>query len=332
MSIAASFGLCLDSVTYLETHYSSERFLTARRPFPVKRSKVRITTISGPRTVSVKCSSDMDYINGSGDGESKSVNLKDALAGMVDDRVEQLLNKDKNRFLLDGLEKATLRVELARRELAEVEKQEAEAKLTRDYINQLQSRTSEIAECQKEILEAKAMVEEAELSLSKRGPENGDSFTGTGSELIDRDKERLESIKAATISAVVGTLAGLPLSLIQVSSNYELILPLGITFVSCALFGVTFRYAIRRDLDNFQLKSGTSAAFGFVKGLAMLGAGPPLQLEFDSFLSHAFDGGVFIYQSLLVFLFASIGLDLCMKLRILSPFPINNAASITKEL
>lgn len=126
----------------------------------------------------------------------------------------------------------------------------------------------QIAECQKEILEAKEMIEEAERSLSiSGGSENGDLFTSTEGELLDRDKERLESIKAATISAVVGTLAGLPLSLTQVSSNSELLLPVGINFVSCALFGVTFRYAIRRDLDNFQLKSGTSAAFGFVKGI-----------------------------------------------------------------
>lgn len=64
----------------------------------------------------------------------------------------------------------------------------------------------------------------------------------------------------------------------------------------------------------------------------MLGAGQPLQLEIGSFLSHAFDGAVYISQSLLVFFFASVGLDLCMKLRILSPFPINKEASITEEL
>ena len=63
-----------------------------------------------------------------------------------------------------------------------------------------------------------------------------------------------------------------------------------INFVSCGLFGVTFRYAVRRDLDNIQLKTGTSAAFGFVKGLATLGRGPPLEFDTGSLLSHAFDG------------------------------------------
>lgn len=120
-----------------------------------------------------------------------------------------------------------------------------------------------IAECQKEISEARAMVEEAELSLKGAG---GFASTEMESGMSEKDKERLQSVKAASISAVVGTLAELPISLSRVTSNSELILPLAVAFVSCALFGVTFRYAIRRDLDNFQLKAGTSAAFGFVKG------------------------------------------------------------------
>lgn len=57
--------------------------------------------------------------------------------------MEELLNRQENRVLLDGLEKASQRVEMARRELAEIERQELEAKQLRDYINQLESRASE---------------------------------------------------------------------------------------------------------------------------------------------------------------------------------------------
>jgi hypothetical protein len=46
--------------------------------------------------------------------------------------------------LLGGLEKASKSVELAKRELAEIEKQELEAKLMREYVNQLESRASEV--------------------------------------------------------------------------------------------------------------------------------------------------------------------------------------------
>lgn len=108
------------------------------------------------------------------------------------------------------------------------------------------------------------MVEEAERSLSQS--EEG-FYAEKGNEEIDKDEERLESIKAASLSALVGTIAGLPISFTQVSTTSQLILPLAITFASCALFGVTFRYAIRRDLDDVHLKTGACAAFGVVKGI-----------------------------------------------------------------
>jgi len=121
------------------------------------------------------------------------------------------------------------------------------------------------------------MVEEAEHSLSLNN--DGDALE---SKEISRDQERLESIKAGFVSALVGTLAGFPISLTQVTSNAQLILPSTITFISCALFGLTFRYAVRRDLDNFQLKTGTAAAFGIVKGITFSFFQRIIR-EFDSF-------------------------------------------------
>ncbi|CAK9169324.1 unnamed protein product [Ilex paraguariensis] len=274
-----------------------------------------------PRTITVKCSGDNNRSD-----QNEMGSLKDLLSGMVDERVQELLNREENKNLFDGLEKATLRVEMAKRELAEIEKQDIEAKQLRDYIKQLESRASEIAESQSEISKAKVMLEEAERSLGIEGVRNTDSLTETEREAINKNEERWESVKAASISALVGTLAGLPISLTTVTSNPQLILSVAITFVSCALFGVTFRYAIRRDLDNFQLKSGTSAAFGFVKGLSSLDSGSPLKLDADSLLSHAYDGAVHVSENLLIFAFAAVGLDLCIKLRILSPFPLERSA------
>lgn len=82
--------------------------------------------------------------NNSGQREGSGGNLKDALAGMVDKQVVELLNREENRVLLDGLDKASQRVEMAKKELAEIEKQELEAKQMRDYINQLESQASEV--------------------------------------------------------------------------------------------------------------------------------------------------------------------------------------------
>ncbi|GMJ06291.1 hypothetical protein HRI_004298300 [Hibiscus trionum] len=270
------------------------------------------------KPLSLKCS-------GNSEEQETSDGLKDALSGIVGKQVEELLNREENKGLLDGLDKASQRVEMAKRQLAEIEKQELEAQLLRNYIHQLESRASEIAETQQEISQARAMIEEAERSLSPNEDDVGDG-NAFG---IDVDEERLESVKAALISALVGTLAGLPISLTQVSSTTQLLLPLSVNFISCALFGVTFRYAVRRDLDNVQLKTGTSAAFGFVKGLGTLGGGAPLELDAGSFVSHAVDGAVYVSQNLFIFLFAAVGLDFCIKMRILSPFPMKRSAPRT---
>lgn len=248
--------------------------------------------------------------------------VKDVLSSMVDERLEELLKSEENRVLLDGLEQATKRVEMARRELAEIEKQEIEAKKMKEYVNQLETRASEIAECQKEILEARAMVEEAERSLAVDGVGGRDALMENESEAIKKNAERLESIKASLISAIVGTLAGSPISLTQVNSISELILSLAITLISCALYGITYRYVMRRDLEDIHLKSGVAAAFGVVKGLAILGAGPPLELNAGSLLSHAYDGAISVSENLLIFLLATVALDFFIKLKILSPFPI----------
>lgn len=249
--------------------------------------------------------------------------LKVGLSGFVNQQVEELLKREENKELLDGLEKATLRVEIAKRELAEIEKQEMEARELRDYVSQLENRSSEIAECQRQLLEARSMVEEAERVLNTGGTEM------QSAEEIDKNQERKESIKAALISASIGSLASLPISLAQVDNISKLVLPFAITFVSCALFGVTFRYAMRRDLDNYQLKTGTAAAFGFVKGLAMLESGPPLELNIESLISHSLSGAVLVSENLLVFIFAAVGLDFFMKTQFLSPFPIGNPAADT---
>lgn len=58
-------------------------------------------------------------------------------------------------------------------------------------------------------------------------------------------------------------------------------------------------------------------------GLGMLGAGAPLELDAGSIVSHAIDGAFYVSDGLLIFLFAGVGLDLCIKLGILIPFPID---------
>ncbi|URE23319.1 hypothetical protein MUK42_06922 [Musa troglodytarum] len=163
---------------------------------------------------------------------------EEALSGLVDG----LLRREENKALLDGLEEASARVERAREALADIERREADALRVKEYMRQLQNREAEIAQSQRELLEARAKVEEAQRSLSANTDDSNNS--NIVFEDINKEKERLESAKAAVVSSVAGTLASVPIYLYQATSVPQLILDLAVISISCALFGVTFRYTI----------------------------------------------------------------------------------------
>lgn len=113
-------------------------------PFPVKSITPPLwaqRTNLGSRFRNLKCrsGSEEEISNNGGD-----FNFKDAVSGMVDEQVQELLSKKENRVLLDGLEKASLRVEMAKKELALIEEQELAAKKLREYIDQLEGKAIEV--------------------------------------------------------------------------------------------------------------------------------------------------------------------------------------------
>jgi hypothetical protein len=86
------------------------------------------------------------------------------------------------------------------------------------------------------------------------------------------DLERVESLKAGAIAALVATTvhtAGLllrqatPPDLVQWGVSEAIALLVG------GLFGVTYRYIVRQD-NNPQLKSGAVLAFALVRGLSQI--------------------------------------------------------------
>ncbi|KAI3812836.1 hypothetical protein L1987_17548 [Smallanthus sonchifolius] len=83
----------------------------------------------------------------------------------------------------------------------------------------------------------------------------------------EKNKKKLESVKAAFISASVGTLASLPISLTHVTNTY----PLNSfncnhhIIITSALHVATYCHAIRRDFNDIHLRTRTCAAFGMVK-------------------------------------------------------------------
>uniref|UniRef100_A0ACD5YDW7 Uncharacterized protein n=1 Tax=Avena sativa TaxID=4498 RepID=A0ACD5YDW7_AVESA len=264
------------------------------------------------RGVRVRCAPS----EGAGDGAPSA----EWLSSAVGEKVDELLRREENRALLDGVEAAERRVELARAALADIERQKVEARLASEELRRLQRSQDEIAESQRELQQAREMIDEAQLSLTSSLEDRG-FWDTSGGEDIDKDSERLESVKAAAISSVIGVLASLPISSYEVHSLPQLLFRSSVVLVSCALFGVTFRYAVRRDLDNIQLKTGAAAAFAVVRGLALLESGRPFELSTDALMSLALDGAVSVVGSIFIFLPSAIALDYCFKMRFLSPFP-----------
>nr|BAJ84871.1 predicted protein [Hordeum vulgare subsp. vulgare] len=264
------------------------------------------------RRVRGRCAPDQ----GAGEGASGA----EWLSSAVGEKVDELLRREENRALLDGVEAAERRVELARAKLADIERQEAAARLATEEVRRLERRRDEIAESQRELLQAREMIDEAQRTLTS-SLEDRSFWNTSGGEDIDKDSERLESVKAAAISSIIGVLASLPISSYEVHSLPQLFFRSSVVLISCALFGVTFRYAVRRDLDNIQLKTGAAAAFAVVRGLALLESGRTFELSTDALMSLALDGAVSVVGSIFIFLSSAIALDYCFKMGFLSPFP-----------
>jgi hypothetical protein len=70
--------------------------------------------------------------------------LKNALSGMMGEQVEQLLSREENKVLFDNLQKASQRVEIAKTQLAFIQKQELALKHFKDYTQQLQGNAFQV--------------------------------------------------------------------------------------------------------------------------------------------------------------------------------------------
>ncbi|XP_066380397.1 uncharacterized protein [Miscanthus floridulus] len=66
------------------------------------------------------------------------------LSSAVGEKVDELLRREENRALLEGIEDAERRVERARAALADIERQEAAARLAREEVRRLEKRRDEV--------------------------------------------------------------------------------------------------------------------------------------------------------------------------------------------
>ena len=128
--------------------------------------------------------------------------------------------------------------------------------------------------------------------------------------------DRRESAKAGAAGALAGGLSHAPLA---AATGHPL--GLGVAVASCALFGVTYRYVVREDWDNFQLKSGAVGAFGLVRAAALAemvqaydsAAGAPL-------LGSVGEAALLAGQSMLMFAVSAVALEAAVARQWIAPF------------
>jgi hypothetical protein len=134
-------------------------------------------------------------------------------------------------------------------------------------------------------------------------------------------QDRIASVQAAGLTGALAGLVGAGLLLLHraaalgwaeaATSAIDGIA--GITFwisvaiaaLSGALFGITYRYAVRQDTSSY-LRSGVIFAFSFVRGLALVNVGAAVSMMGWPFL-------IAITESLLMFSLAAAGLEVALR-------------------
>lgn len=136
---------------------------------------------------------------------------------------------------------------------------------------------------------------------------------------IDEAVERVESVKAAVVAGAGGGALAAPLLVSQGGGTAAV----GAAALSCAAFGVTYRYAVRRDVENSELKGGVVGAFGLARGLSaadvyLRAASLEGDLDVASYAQAALLAG----QGVLTFAFAALALEQAFERGIVKPFGV----------
>ena len=221
--------------------------------------------------------------------------LKEESKKVASEAIEKLKTSNENE-LRETFQKTTERVVSAQSEAESAAMDEL--KIQEERMRKAEENLRAIAE------ETKRLREEGE----GKGGENEEERRER------KDRERIESAKVGTVSAIGGVLLSLPLALSQFSGNaFNQFADVGATALSCALFGVVYRYAVRENIDDFQLKGGVVGAFGLVRGVGqaevfMDVASNNDELSFAAFAQAAAICG----ESVLVFLFAGLCVEAAM--------------------
>lgn len=135
---------------------------------------------------------------------------------------------------------------------------------------------------------------------------------------IDEAVERVESVKAAVVAGAGGGALAAPLLVSQGGGT-----AVGAAALSCAAFGVTYRYAVRRDVENSELKGGVVGAFGLARGLSAADVYlRAASLEGDLDVALYAQAALLAGQGVLTFAFAALALEQAFERGIVKPFGV----------
>jgi len=235
---------------------------------------------------------------------------------------------------LVSLAKAEARVAAAQAAMAEFEAQvagssdEAQAQAAAE-----RGADEEVTAAQAELRAAEARLQQASAArreaLAAAGP-LAQLLSGGGSggstpkwtQPVNDGAERIESAKAAVAAGLAGAFAAAPLAAAAPAGASDL----AVVLSSCALFGVVYRYALRRDLGNPHLKGGVVASFGLVRGLAQAqlflataapaGAAPTFE--------QAAQAALLVGEAVVTFALAAAAVEACFSRGLISTFPVED--------
>lgn len=240
---------------------------------------------------------------------------------------DKVLSSDESRALLAELAAASDRVAKARSELEAFEAREREVREQQHEVASQAALAEEVAQADAEVARRAAEVAALEEEYLEAGRAliaaraGGGQLPGGGGS--DDAAERVESGKAAAVAALAGAAASLPFTLAATGGGLGPgpLASVAAAATTCALFGVTYRYVVRRDSANLQLKGGAVGAFALTRGLAQIDTTQMLvgfpNSGWAEVLKAALDAG----ESVLVIGLATAALEYCLREGLLQPFP-----------
>eukprot|EP00884_Botryococcus_braunii_P006365 jgi/Botrbrau1/1572/Bobra.0107s0059.1 len=227
--------------------------------------------------------------------------------------------------ILDPAKRAKLEEAIDLVDRLQKKQKEVEMQLMEDSRREALQKELRAREAQQVVREKEAELEKLQAEARVRAAER-EVLDATIDQVkwaaaVNEDAEKLESAKAAAVAAVGGTMGSLPYLLTSGQPFLSALLSTAAVLLSSFLFGVTYRYALRKDTGNLQLKSGVVAAFGLVRGLALAemlqySANDSSTLAVPTIAAAALATG----EAMLTFGFAAAALEFAFSRGVVKPF------------